>query len=190
MQVHPKDSLEGKVDSIASACEHMQVMSETIRGHVQRGFRSRVKSQDIGSEVRNSARTRELLQHLQSRGRDVGKLAVVTSKLKSLIPASRHAHYDLGMTMNRNPHGTSYGSRKHAQGLHSPRQDLDDGEAWDAKDIEINARDIEINAKDVEIKALKTMNSRLLTLCDPKSAQALIKWQNAEDPRQEFRSGM
>ena len=71
MQVHPKDSLDGKVGAILSSCEHMQVMQETIRTHVQPRSSKGMMSEGRREELKTKFRTQSSF---------VGKKALIVKK--------------------------------------------------------------------------------------------------------------
>ena len=174
MQAHPKDSLDGKVGAILSSCEHMQIMQETIRTHVQSGPKHSVDSRGKSAGIMTASRRQELKTKLQTMSSEVGKSALTLKKW-------RHGKdMDIGLATDayNNPH-TMFRSNRNVHAAH-----LDAGHDVDEEEVFLLKE---------ELKALKTMNNRLLTLLDPKTARGLMEWQkfeHNEKPEENFQSGM
>ena len=181
MQVHPKDSLDGKVGAILSSCEHMQVMQETIRTHVVQPGSKNLREKSAG--MMSAGRREELKTKFQTQASFVGKKAMSVKKWKNYHGKSKDT-LDIGFSQDNYNDPLNMFQRTGTSNKNFRAVRLDSG--WDFDEDEVGF------LKD-ELKALKTMNSRLLSLLDPKTARGLMDWQkfeHDEKPEEKFRSGM
>ena len=159
----PKDSLEGKVDSMASDMKHIQEISEGIRNHTNT---LHGKGGQIGRSQKFEDRRRDAAQHriamLREKGFEQGKKALTIKKLT-------------GEDERDDPH---FFSRKRP------------GVAYDDRDRDEDEEDY-LKQLEADNKALRATNSRLITLLDQKSVEALSAFERrptGDDPCT-FKSG-
>ena len=158
-----KDSLDGKVDSMASDIKHIQEVSESIRNQAST---LHGKGGQSGRSQKAQERSREAAQHriarLREKGFEQGKQALTVKKL-------------IGEDQWDDPH---FFSRK--------RPVL----AYDGQDHDEDDQDY-LKELEAENKALRATNSRLITLLDQKSVEALSNFERrtASDDPLTFDSG-
>ena len=153
-----KDSLDGKVDSMASDIKHIQEVSEGIRIQAStlhgKGGQSG-RSQKAQERSREAAQQR--IARLREKGFEQGKQALTVKKL-------------IGEDQWDDPH---FFSRK--------RPVL----AYDGQDHDEDDQDY-LKQLEAENKALRATNSRLITLLDQKSVETLSNFERrtaSDDPR-------
>ena len=153
-----KDSLDGKVDSMVSDIKHIQEVSEGIR--IQAST-LHGKGGQSGRSQKAQERSREAAQQriarLREKGFEQGKQALTVKKL-------------VGENQWDDPH---FFSRK--------RPVL----AYDGQDHDEDDQDY-LKQLEAENKALRATNSRLITLLDQKSVEALSNFERrtaSDDPR-------
>ena len=153
-----KDSLDGKVDSMVSDIKHIQEVSEGIRNQAST---LHGKGGQSGRSQKAQERSREAAQQriarLREKGFEQGKQALTVKKL-------------IGEDQWDDPH---FFSRK--------RPVL----AYDGQDHDEDDQDY-LKQLEAENKALRATNSRLITLLDQKSVEALSNFERrtaSDDPR-------